>query len=349
LIVPNARSSSGPGSRTGGAFFNEVMAFNRDVSVMAARALRPRTMLDAMAGTGARSLRIALESGSGAAITANDRDRQAFECVLANIELHPDSGVEAANEDLRCLLARRAFDLVDLDPFGSPVHFIPSAAQGVKRRGIIAITATDTAPLAGTYPKKCYRRYGARSARSPFGHESGLRILIGHAVREAAKEDRGARPVLSFFSDHFFRAYLRMSEGGSEADACLGRLGYVDYDAGTGERSVSDAAGPHSIGPMWLGPLHDPELLSSMEASPGLHKPERCARSLELWRNELNVPFFYDNDEIASLLKTSPRRMESVLEALNGAGRASRTHFSPTGFKTDLPLRDVLAAYQDAQ
>ena len=65
------------------------------------------------------------------------------------------------NNDLRCQLAQEYYDYVDLDPFGTPVEFIPAALQALKRNGILAITATDTAPLAGTQAKKCVRRYGA--------------------------------------------------------------------------------------------------------------------------------------------------------------------------------------------
>jgi tRNA (guanine26-N2/guanine27-N2)-dimethyltransferase len=72
----------------------------------------------------------------------------------------------------------------------------------------------------------------------------------------------------------------------------------------------------------------------------------RCAKYLDIWRQELDVPFFYENDEIASMLKVSPQRLDKLFDALGASGRVSRTHCSPTGFKTDLPLRDVLDIYR---
>ena len=348
LKVPDTYSSGGPGKRIGQVFFNSQMAFNRDVSVMFLRARPVRTALDAMAGTGARAVRWAVETDV-ADVTANDRDAQAAQYIRANTALN---GVEerchGANEDLRCMLARRAFDLVDLDPFGSPVHYIPAAVQAVKRRGILAITATDTAPLAGTYPKKCRRRYGAQSMRSPFGHETGLRILIGHVMREAAKEDRGARCLLSFYADHYFRIYLQMEEGGASADRCLAQMGFVEHEPVTGRFSYGSEGTPRSAGPLWLGPLHDKELLSAMDAPDDLSEVGRCRKYLELWRSEEEAPFFYDNDEVSSILGMSPPRMGPLLERLNEIGRASRTHFSPTAIKTALPLEDVLSAYREA-
>jgi len=348
LVVPGTHSAGGPGKRIGRVFFNSQMAFNRDVSIMFLRARPVRSALDAMAGTGARAVRWASEIG-GIEITANDRDPEVVEYIDANIALNEVGGECRSNQDdLRCLLARRAYEFIDLDPFGSPVHFVPAVMQAAKRRGVVGITATDTAPLAGTYPRKCLRRYDALSARSPFGHETGLRILIGHLVKEAAKEDRGARCLLSFYADHYFRTYLQLEEGGAAADKALAQLGFIEFDASTGRTTIAkDRPSPRATGPLWLGPLHDPEVLNNMSADPELATAKRCAKYLELWRSEVDVPFFYENDMLSSILGISPPRMDALLERLGAQGRVSRTHFSPTAFKTNLELDDVMAAYRD--
>ncbi len=348
LYVPEVHSNKGPGKRIGRVFFNDQMAFNRDVSIMLlAASPRVRSALDAMAATGVRAVRLAHEARSDISIVANDRDAEACAFIAANADLNGAGNVEMVNEDLRCLLARRVFDYVDLDPFGTPVPFVPAVLQGLKRHGMAGITATDTAPLAGTYPRKCVRRYGATSQRSPFGHETGLRILIGHIAREAAKEDKGIETVLSYYADHYMRTFVRMRESGAEADRALERLGYIDFDPATGLRSVSpERTNARSIGPLWLGPLHDHEVVEAMSASEGLQTRSRCAKYLELWRNELDVPFFYDNDELASLSRTSPKPLDEVLRGLGACGKVSRTHFSPTGIRTDLGSDEVLKIYK---
>jgi tRNA (guanine26-N2/guanine27-N2)-dimethyltransferase len=348
LVVPETHSLKGPGKRVGRVFFNHQMAFNRDVTVMVLGAIpKVHTALDAMASTGARAVRVAKEARPDLSIVANDRDPEACGYIRANIELALASNIEVVNEDLRCLLARRVFDYIDLDPFGTPVPFLPAVIQGLRRRGVAGVTATDTAPLAGTYPVKCMRRYGAWSMRSHFGHESGLRILIGHLAREAAKEDKGLECLLSFYADHYMRTYVRMVDGGGEADRTLESLGYIDYDPSTGVRTASIVrTSERSMGPLWLGTLHDLSLLSTMEATENLHARTRCGKYLELWRKELDVPFFYDNDELASMAGRSPRPLGEVLKALSACGRASRTHFSPTGIRTDLSLRDILDIYR---
>jgi tRNA (guanine26-N2/guanine27-N2)-dimethyltransferase len=351
LFVPAVHSEKGPGKRMGRVFFNDQMAFNRDVTVMLLAALpTARTALDAMASTGARAVRIASEARPDLSIVANDRDPQACDYIGANVEHAGIGNVEVSNDDLRCLLTRRVFDYIDLDPFGTPVPFVPAVMQGLRRKGIAGITATDTAPLAGTYPRKCLRRYGAWSMRSPFGHESGLRILIGHIVKEAAKEDKGLECILSFYADHYMRTYVRVRDGGGEADRTLESLGYIDYDPQGMVRHISaERTSAHSMGPLWLGPLHDRTVLGSMTAGSNLQMRARCEKYLNLWRDELDVPFFYDNDELASRTKLSPRPLDAVVEALAACGRVSRTHFSPTGIRTDLPLDEVLDIYRGVE
>ncbi|MDD1769824.1 MAG: tRNA (guanine(26)-N(2))-dimethyltransferase [Methanomassiliicoccales archaeon] len=348
LLLPKVHSEKGPGKRMGHVFFNSQMAFNRDVSVMFARAvgLRGKKLLDAMAGTGARGLRIANEAGPGFETVLNDKDQRTTPYIEANIELNSLANCRAENRDLRCLLASEVFDYVDLDPFGSPVPFVQASLQGLKRRGILAITATDTAPLAGTHAKKCVRRYMARPSRGPIGHEVGLRILIGYLVREAAQLDRGLNPILCFYADHYFRCYLLAKEGAAEADESLAHLGRLTLDEETRGRAFSLDA-KEGAGPLWGGDLYDRELLDRMEVTEGLQHVDRCAKYLKTWREELEIPYFYENNELASLLKQSPPILEGVISKLRESGRASRTHFSPTGFKTDVAFEDVLRIYRD--
>lgn len=42
------------------------------------------------------------------------------------------------------------FDVVDLDPYGSPTTFLDAAVQSVKDGGLLLVTCTDMAVLCGT-------------------------------------------------------------------------------------------------------------------------------------------------------------------------------------------------------
>ena len=349
LLVPEAHSLHGPGTRTDNVFFNEQMAFGRDVSVMFLRAAGGNgiTAADPMSATGARAVRIANEV-AGTLVTANDIDPKAMPFIEHNIALNSLSNCVPSNRDLHVLFSESSFDYVDIDPFGSPVPFIQSAIRGCRKKGILAITATDTAPLAGAQTGKCRRRYQSEPIRGYMCHESGLRILMCTIAKELAKFDRGMRPLLSFYADHYFRVYVRVEEGAAPTDRSLEQIGYLHYDPNTLERSASECRDQeHDKGPFWLGPLHDKELLSRMDAD-GMEKERRCVKMLRLWRNEPDEQvFLYDVSELSSFTKMSPPKMEVLIEALNTAGRTAPTHMSPTSFKTELDTKEVIAIYRE--
>ena len=350
ILVPQLHSTHGPGKKIGPVFFNEQMSFNRDVSVMLLRALeRDRIRVgDAMAATGSRSVRIANEV-PGTEVVANDISAEAVEWIDANIELNGLSNCTSSKRDMHILFSESSFDYVDLDPFGSPMPFLQSAIRGCARKGILAVTATDMAPLAGAHAVKCRRRYQCEPIRGYMCHEGGLRILMCNVARELAKFDRGMRPLLSFFADHYYRTYVQIEEGANAADRTLAQLGYMEYDMDTLERSTSDVRDErHPLGPFWLGPLHDRALLDRMSPE-GMADERRCVKYLNLWRNELeDQVFVYDMSELSSHLKTSPPRIAEFVELLNQHGRASLTHFSPTEFMTDVPLDELKALFAEA-
>lgn len=63
------------------------------------------------------------------------------------------------------------YDAIDLDPYGCPSRFLDSAVQAVRDGGLLLVTCTDMAVLAGNSPETCYVKYGAVSLRSPACHE----------------------------------------------------------------------------------------------------------------------------------------------------------------------------------
>ncbi len=68
---------------------------------------------------------------------------------------------------------------------------------------------------------------------------------------------------------------------------------------------------------------------------------------MELWAEELDIPYFFENNELSSVAKLSPPRPEILMERMKLLGAASRTHFSPTGFKSDRSFAEILAAYRE--
>ncbi len=351
LLVPEGFNRSGPGTRSGEVFYNRQMEFGRDISVIFGREVfrEGQRILDGLAATGARGLRLANECGVRADFILNDRDLRAAVLMKQNAELNSLGHVEVQCSDLRSLLADQQFDYIDIDPFGTPIDFIDAAIQSCSNGGVVAITATDTAPLYGTYPKTCIRRYGARSARSPFAHESGLRILAGYMVREAAKHDRAAEPLLCYHADHYFRLYVKITNGAARADAAIKKMGHAYFNRKTLARGVSDERmSKVDAGPLWTGPLFSRELVRSMKATGDLGTAARCSKFLETLREETaGPPCYYGMDELAKKTKLAPPKLVDFVEHLRKAGaEGTRTHFDPKGLKTDLEAKDLLKEYR---
>jgi tRNA (guanine26-N2/guanine27-N2)-dimethyltransferase len=60
---------------------------------------------------------------------------------------------------------------VDLDPYGCPSPFLDAAVQCVSDGGVLLVTCTDMAVLAGNCPETCYSKYGAISLHIKACHE----------------------------------------------------------------------------------------------------------------------------------------------------------------------------------
>jgi tRNA (guanine26-N2/guanine27-N2)-dimethyltransferase len=350
LLVPEEFCRKGPGTRTGDVFYNRQMEFARDVSVMLGRAVFKEgdKVLDGLAASGARGLRLANETGVRAEFTLNDRSLTAAVLMKENADANSLSHVRVVSKDLRVLLAEEQFDYIDIDPFGTPVDFVNSAIQSCRNKGTVAITATDTAPLYGTYPRTALRRYGALSARSPFAHETGLRILIGFLVREAARHDRACEPLLCYHADHYFRCYVRIVNGAVRADAAVKKLGFAHFDKSSLERSaLSERSDKADAGPIWTGQLLSKDLLGDMQPAKDLGTSARCEKYLNLWKEEVSAPIlFYKLDELAKRTKHSPPKLHLMIEKLTENGfKASRTHFDPKGLKTDAGADDLLRLF----
>ena len=351
LLVPESYNKSGPGSRTGEVFYNKQMEFGRDISVAFGRAMfkEGSKILDGLAASGARGLRLANECGVRADFVLNDRNLMAAVLMKQNADLNSLGHVRIECRDIRSLLSDEQFDYVDVDPFGTPIDFIDLALQSVRNNGIVALTATDTAPLYGTYPKTCLRRYGALSQRSPFAHETGLRILIGCMVRLAASHDRAVQPLLCYHADHYFRCYAKIQNGASRADATIRQMGFARFDSKSLERELVEEHTPKTAaGPLWSGSLFSKDVLKSMKATGDLGTVARFDKTLVTWREEQRAPpLFYAMDELARRTKVSPPKLVDFIEYVRTKGfDASRTHFDPKGLKTDMPTKKLIETFR---
>ncbi|XP_009280769.1 PREDICTED: tRNA (guanine(26)-N(2))-dimethyltransferase [Aptenodytes forsteri] len=71
----------------------------------------------------------------------------------------------------QCKADREPFDVIDLDPYGSPAPFLDAAVQAVSEGGLLCVTCTDMGVMAGNSAETCYSKYGAVSLKGKFCHE----------------------------------------------------------------------------------------------------------------------------------------------------------------------------------
>jgi tRNA (guanine26-N2/guanine27-N2)-dimethyltransferase len=321
------------------------MAADRDLGVAVARALaasRPggRTGWEMTAATGVRGLRLLKESGAFGSFLFTESNPVAFAILQENTARFP--GAVARPADARTVPEDAPFDYVDLDPYGSPAPFARTALASVHGEGVLAVTATDMMVLAGAQPAACERHYGARPVRGRLGPEGGLRILLAYLSREAKTLGRSIRPILAYARDHYVRAYLTLRKGSGDAKS-VGVIDPVTWDG----PSVGEQ-GPY--GPLWLGPLFDPDLVPRLTTPDGAAHPREVDRFLSTIREEVTVdrPFYFEANVLASRLGLpAPPGLRVVQEGLGQLGfRFARTHARPEGFRTDAPREAVEHLFQ---
>ena len=345
-------------------FFNPVQELNRDLTVAAIRAVRERvaerdghpveTYLDATAATGIRGVRAA---ANGFDATLCDVDEAAVERCRENLERN-DLGGEVLHRDANAVMHERGFDIVDLDPFGTPIPFVDAALQSAGR--VLAVTATDLAPLCGAHFESGVRSYSAVPRNTEYHSEMGARILLGSLVRTAARYDIAARPALTHATDHYVRTYLDLERGARAADDAIGELGYVHHcqqclyrEAENGLIAHPPEACPkcgqhlQTAGPLWLGAAHKTDFLERVrgQIDDGMGTAEEGRELLETLADELDVATHYDQHRLTKRWGESAVAMDAFLETLREAGHeASRTHYGGTTFKTTADVSEIRAA-----
>ena len=347
-------------------FYNPVMELNRDISVSALTVFRNGldhdiSVLDAFGGTGVRGIRYAKEIEGIEMAVVNDLNPLAVEFTKTNIQLNQLENVKVYKEDANMILrkCKGKFDVIDIDPFGTPSPYIDSAASSLRSGGMICITATDTSALCGTYIEPCIRKYGAVPLKTEYCHENGLRILAGFVARTFSKYKKFIEVKFSHSTEHYMRMYATIGKGASNTDESLKSLGYIAHCKNCLNRMVIRGLAPiipetcpvcdgnlNVGGPLWCGDMYSHDFVSSMikifhELS--LNTQDKALKLLNTCLFEANAPeTFYDIHQICKNLKTSAPPLIDVTNLLNEEGYfVSRTHFSPTSLKTDADIVEI--------
>ena len=345
-----------------GVFYNPKMGKLRDISVafLRANSHKDARLLDCTAATGIRGIRCALEAGIRDA-TLLDINEDAARAAKANVKRN-GLRLDALNMSIQEFANTRkdAFDIIDLDPFGTPVPCIYDLLKVSKGGTLLMVTATDTATLCGAEEKACLKLYGSMPLHNELCHEVGVRILLDYIAREAAQFNLGVEPVLSISDMHYFRVFLFLREGADAAVGSVKRTGLGSYCRNCHSFSFARGVAPKAetccgycgkemilFGPLWTGSLQDREAIAkTLESGKGC-SPE-AIRLLERIRDEVDTPLFYNVSKITRHLHMGSVPIDGMIKTLSRRHAASRTHFDPNGIKTDAGIRDVIASARKA-
>lgn len=312
-------------------FYNPVMEFNRTVSVLLLKVIENRNMQIALplTGTGVRGVRFLLELPKSKVKTIwfNDHSERAVSLIKQNLRLN---GIKTrysvfCKDANLFLLESQGFDYIDIDPFGSPNPFLDSAIKRLGRGGILAVTATDSGCLAGTYPKACLRKYWAMPQRNETMHENGVRILIRKVQLIGAEHDKALIPVFSYFKDHYFRVFFRCEKGKTRVDRIIEQHGMFE-----------------NAGPLWLGQLWDKKIANKIAK-------QNKEKFLQIIEKESRIPVvgFYNIPKICKKYKLRMIKQEEIIRRIKKKGyKVASTHFASTSLRSDIELKKLIKIIQ---
>ncbi|AQK68044.1 putative tRNA (guanine(26)-N(2))-dimethyltransferase 2 [Zea mays] len=333
-----------------------VIAGPGDTTLSAQAKYKEPKVLEALAASGLRAIRYAVEVDGIGEVTAVDNNEAAVEACKKNIQHNgslASSKVVPHHADARVYMLThpKEFDVVlpsfyfhvcflcfqhhgykvDLDPYGSPAAFLDSAVQCVADGGILMCSATDMAVLAGGNAEVCFSKYGSYPLRGKHCHEMALRILL------ACIEDKENIAVPNF------------------------RLTLPEVCSECGHQFVMG-------GPLWSYPIHDKVWAASIlsdihamrEAYPAYPKISAILSSVsevmsfssavhnatdidgkigKIDHELLEAPLFVSLHNLCAILKCTTPTMVMLQCAIRNAGyQVSGSHVDPLALKTDAPM-----------
>jgi tRNA (guanine26-N2/guanine27-N2)-dimethyltransferase len=343
-------------------FYNPVMEFNRDLSVLVFRAYqrlvgREISVCEPLTSQGVRGIRYAVEVEGVVRVLLSDINRHAFELAQYNVKRNNlQDKISLEYRDANCVLncnasPKKRFDVIDIDPFGTPGPYLDSAFRAIKNNGLVAVTATDLAPLCGVHAKACVRKYGGKPMRTEYCHELAVRLLAGCMAQVAARQDMGVRFLFSHSSDHYIRVYVQVGYGCQKADVSLKSVGYILHCFNCLHREtvqqlfgglVCPVCGGKMdyAGPLWVGGINDAAFVSRVFAESQMvafRSKCRLDRFLALIKAEAEASVaYFVVDNVCKKSCLPAVSVKSFIEALQKKGySAVQTHFNTCGIKTD--------------
>ena len=347
-------------------FYNPHMELNRDLSILAIQVFQKQenrniNICDLFGGSGIRGIRYKNEIDGVENVAINDISELANEFEQHNIELNGLDDIEVYQHDASMFLRmkRGEFDVIDIDPFGTPSPFLDSAGYCARRNSLLCVTATDTSALCGTYKEPCIRKYNAKPYKSEYCHENGIRILAGFVALTLAKYSKCIDIQMSHSTEHYMRLYIKIEKGSKKCDESLKNIGYISHCKNCLHRQTTNGlASPLEetcpvcgeklihAGPLWLGNIQNKEFIQSMIneiENKKINTEKQALKLLNSCLQESDAPAtFFDVHAICKSLKISAPKLDLIFDEIKNNGfKAIKTHYNPIGIKTDANIKDL--------
>ena len=347
-------------------FYNPHMELNRDLSILAIQVFQKQEnrnidICDLFGGSGIRGIRYKNEIDGVENVAINDISELANEYEKHNIELNNLDDIEVYQHDASIFLRmkRGEFDVIDIDPFGTPSPFLDSAGYCSRRNSLLCVTATDTSALCGTYKEPCIRKYNAKPYKSEYCHENGIRILAGFVALTLAKYSKCIDIKMSHSTEHYMRLYIKIEKGSKKSDETLKNIGYISHCRNCLHRQTKKGLASAieencpvcgeilvHAGPLWLGNIQDKEFIQKMideSENKKINTEKQALKLLNSCLHEADAPAtFFDIHSICKSLKISAPKLDLIFDELKNKGFiAIKTHYNPLGIKTDANILDL--------
>jgi tRNA (guanine26-N2/guanine27-N2)-dimethyltransferase len=358
-------------------FYNPAMELNRDLATLALQVYQKMlgeeiSICEPLTGCGVRGIRFAKEVRGVKGVLISDLNPKAVMLARFNVKLNRLSKrVLVKNDDANLILSTHAapqkrFNFIDIDPFGSPAPYIDSAVRALRDGGMLALTATDLAPLCGVHSKACIRKYGGKPLRTEYCHEIAVRLLAAALAKAAAKHDIGIQIVFSHCIKHYIRVYAITEYGARKADKALKNLGYIVHCFKCFNREVITQSHPFSLpleceecgaklevaGPLWTGRIVDKNFCGQIIDEANYRRFRQHKHLLKLLstiHGEAELPpTYYVVDKMCSRFKLNVPSIAKVVASLRDKGFvAGKTHFNSRGIKSDASAKGVIETLKE--
>ena len=348
------------------AFFNPKAKLNRDFSIIAYSAFlekfdKPKIFLESMSGVGARGLRVANELDVEK-VVINDLNPTALKMAEHSANVNGLKNVEFTEKEVCRFFSNYSKkgergSMVDIDPFGSPAAFFDCGIRATMHGGILSTAATDLQVLNGLFQSACKRKYGGVPVRTEYGNEIAIRLILGSLRAVAGRLGVTVIPMFVESEMHYYRTYVKVFNKPDQQD----NLGYILHCKNCGNRKISSEQKQEcnlcqskiSVGgPLWIGNLFNKEFVQNMiEEIPKLEIDKTCEKTLVKCLEEAEMSgTYFTIDEVASIMKSSPPKLEKAVSSLKENGfESSVTSFNPTGFKTNANINEIIEIFKTIQ